>query len=103
MADQGKTTTSVNLRTGPGTQFASLGVLPPETALTVLDDPGDWLRVDVDGREGFIKEQFVARDSQAIPPGLTGAGPADPLPNVALAPDAANQIRLGPKPTSAEK
>ena len=31
------------------------------------------------------------------------AGPSDPLPNVPLAPDAANQIRLGLKPTSAEQ
>src|SRR3954453_595270 len=103
MADQGKTTTSVNFRSGAGTQFASFGVLPPETALTILQDTGDWLRVDVAGREGFIKEQFVARDAHAIPPGLTGAGPADPLPNVDLAPAGAQQIRLGPKPTSAEK
>jgi hypothetical protein len=103
MADQGKTTTAVNLRTGPGTQFTSLGVLPPATALTILEDTGDWLRVDVAGRPGFIKEQFVARDTQAIPPGLTNTGAADPLPGIALAPADSQQIRLGSKPTSAEK
>ena len=55
MADQGKTTTSVNFRSGPGTQHASFGVLSPGTPLTILEDTGDWLRVDVTGRKGFIK------------------------------------------------
>jgi hypothetical protein len=99
---QGKTTTAVNLRAGAGTQFASLGVLPPGTAVTILDDQGDWLHVNA-GQEGFIAQQFVARDSQAIPAGINGAGPADPFPEIAMAPADAQLIRLGAKSTSSEK
>jgi hypothetical protein len=98
MADQGKTTTAVNLRSGPGTQHASLAVLAAGTPLDILADTGDWLRVDAAGQEGFVHERFVARDVHAIPAGLTGPGP-----DVDLAPPAAHCIKLGARATNAEK
>ncbi len=102
-ADLGRTTTGVNLRSGPGTQNASLGILSAGTPLTIFEDVGDWLRVNAAGREGFVHERFVARDSDAIPPGLIGGGAPDPLPNVALAPTESQRITLRSRPTAAEK
>lgn len=101
--DQGKTTTAVNFRSGPGTQHASLQTLPRGTPLTILEDTGDWLRVTVAGRSGFVNERFVARDAQAVPAGLTGAGPGDPLPEIALCPPDNQCIKLSARCTSAEK
>lgn len=102
-ANLGRTTTAVNLRSGPGTQNASLGILSPGTPLTIFEDLGDWLRVNAAGREGFVHERFVARDADAVPPGHTVGGPGDPLPNVELAPPSTQLIRLGARPTSPEK
>jgi hypothetical protein len=98
MADRGKTTTAVNLRSGPGTQHASLAVLPAGTTLNILEDTGDWLRVSAAAQEGFVHERFVARDAQAIPAGLSGSGP-----DVDLAPPTGQRIQLGARATSAEK
>lgn len=41
------TTTTVNLRKGPGTQHAILTKLPPDTIVEVLDREGSWCQVDV--------------------------------------------------------
>jgi hypothetical protein len=98
MADSGKTTTAVNLRAGPGTQHVSLAVLPAGTSLTIIEDTGDWLRVDTAGQQGFIHERFVARDAHAIPAGVSGAGP-----DVDLAPPASQRIQLGAHATNAER
>jgi hypothetical protein len=100
-ANQGKTTTGVNLRAGAGTQFASLKVLPAGTSLTILADAGDWLQVDVSGQQGFVAEHFVARDDHAIPAGINGGDANDPFPEIALAPSDADRIQLaaGASPT----
>ena len=90
MAELGKTTTSVNLRTGARHAVRLSRRPAARDRAHHSRRPRRLASVDVAGSAGFIKEQFVARDSQAIPPGLTGGGPSDPLPNVALAPDAAN-------------
>jgi hypothetical protein len=101
--DQGKTTTAVNLRLGPGTEHASLAVLAAGAPLNILADTGDWLRVDASGLEGFVNERFVARDTHAVPAGLTGAGAADPLPDIALAPPPDQCIQFGGRASGAEK
>lgn len=93
-ATKGKTTTAVNLRAGAGTQFPSLAILPAGTPVEVIRDTGAWLRVEVAGRKGFIHESYIALDS--------AASPADPLPDVPMAPPESERIRLGPRPTSCE-
>ncbi len=44
-----KTTTNLNIRTGPGTQFPTIegGPLPPGTLVVVLRQDGSWRFVDV--------------------------------------------------------
>jgi hypothetical protein len=58
----GRTTTFLNLRAGPSTDFAILTTLPPDTLLQILEEQGVWLRVQADGREGCVHRDFVARD-----------------------------------------
>jgi hypothetical protein len=103
MAGQGKTTTRLNLRTGPGTGHPSLRVLDPGTPLTVLEDTGDWLKVEVGGQQGFVHERFVAQETQAVPLGLAGTESDDPFPGVAMAPREDQLIRLTGRPTSSER
>jgi len=46
---------TVSLREGPGTNFKALVEVSKGTALAVLEDKGQWLRVGLeDGREGWI-------------------------------------------------
>src|SRR5436305_128960 len=95
MAEQlGKTTTRVNLRSGPGTGNTVEGILDPGTPLTVLGANGDWLRVDIAGRQGFLLGKFVALEMQAVPAGLAGGGSGDPFPDLPMAPATDQLIQL---------
>lgn len=66
---------TVNLRTGPGTAFNSLGVLSFEEPLTVLGDadlarakigcPGEWIQVQINrGDRGFVAAWLVHSTAQ---------------------------------------
>lgn len=57
--EPGFTTTHVNLRTGPGTDFSSLGVLSGGTALTVYSCRDGWCAVDLGRAQGFIAQEYV--------------------------------------------
>ncbi|MCC7358509.1 MAG: DUF3380 domain-containing protein [Anaerolineales bacterium] len=105
----GVTTVDLNLRTGPGTQFAVLAVLPPQTAVQVLAEQGDWLQVTTAvGQAGFVHRAFVRLESQGTDPGLLRARPDDAqrssiAPPGPLAPPAAQAITLGANASSAER
>jgi len=101
--NRGKTTTRLNLRSGPGTEHLLLRVLDPGTPLTILENTGEWLRVGTDGQEGFVHERFVAQETQAVPVGLASTELADPFSDVAMAPPDDQLIRLGGRATSGER
>ena len=63
-----KTTTALNIRTGPGTQFNSLpgSPLPPGTRLTLLGTQGTWRLADVldevqgmNDLQGWVHARFI--------------------------------------------
>lgn len=58
--------TRLNLRSGPGTQFESLGVLATRSTLKVLGRNGDtsWLRVEYAGNTGWVALAYL----QALEP-----------------------------------
>ncbi|RMG89809.1 MAG: DUF3380 domain-containing protein [Chloroflexi bacterium] len=73
----GKTTTALNLRTGPGTGFDVIEILKPFTPLEILDTRGDWFEVSAVGKTGFVHSAFVKLDpppppEPVSPPGRTG-------------------------------
>lgn len=71
-------TTSLNLRSGPGTGYRRLGTLPRGAALAVAQSSGSWRRVAFAGRDAWVHGSYLA-------PGL-GAGtppaPARPTSSV---------------------
>jgi len=107
------TTTGLNLRTGPGTQFAVIQVLPPQTVCEVLGQQGDWINVRALGQTGFVNKNFVvlagtATDTGFITPPPHGSGdPAavgapQPAPT-SLTPPADQLIVLGPQATGTDR
>ena len=61
-----KTTTYVNLRSGRGTNYSSLGVIPTGTAITVTDrSDGDWYGVTVNGQSGYMFSEYIRLTSSA--------------------------------------
>jgi hypothetical protein len=77
MSEIGTTTSSVNLRAGPGTSNAITETLKPGTELTILGRQGEWLsvRVGPTGREGFVHDDFVRLPSQKIISGFLRSVP----------------------------
>ncbi|MCG7394380.1 SH3 domain-containing protein [Microvirga sp. ACRRW] len=67
LATPGVTTSSVNFRSGPGTQFSSLRTLPAGTAIDIGDceDAGSWCAVTVDGRNGFVSGRYLQENKNS--------------------------------------
>jgi hypothetical protein len=102
------TTTGLNLRTGPGTQFAVIEVLPPQTVCQVLAEQGDWINVQVAGQTGFVNRNFVtlseAGGVDLEPAGNAAtAGGAAPAAPPSLTPPDSQKIVLGPQATGTDR
>jgi hypothetical protein len=101
MSQTGTTTTHLNLRAGPGTEFPILTLLPPSMPLEVLQAQGDWLSVRAAGQPGFVHRAYVTLAGQGVDPGLVSTRPAEAAAsnpaNVLLAPGAERRITLGPQ------
>ena len=65
----------LNLRTGPGTQYGVTQTLPPDTNVQVLEDGGDWIRVQVNGHQGFVHRDFVKLPNQPLKSRLLATQP----------------------------
>ena len=64
------TSAQLNLRQGPDTSQPILTTLAQGTALTVLEEQGEWLRVAVNGQEGFVHGDFVSLAEGQVEPGF---------------------------------
>lgn len=69
------TTTSVNLRSGPGTGYSSGGTLPAGTALTVNSVSGTWYYVTVTstGKTGYVHSSYVTLSGTGSSTVVTGS------------------------------
>jgi uncharacterized protein YraI len=61
IAAPGVTTTSVNMRSGPGTNFPLMRTLPDDTAVDIgeCDESGSWCAVTVKGQRGFVSGRYL--------------------------------------------
>jgi uncharacterized protein YraI len=50
----------LNFRTGPGTGHPIITTLKPNTPVEIIGESGDWLKVKVDGKEGFVHRNYVS-------------------------------------------
>src|SRR6185436_7190093 len=66
----GITTAAVKLRAGPGTENVVIAFLVPKTPVEVFDQQGDWLHVQVAGKQGYVHSHFVLLADQGVPPGF---------------------------------
>ncbi|MCW8314224.1 N-acetylmuramoyl-L-alanine amidase [Sphingobacterium sp. InxBP1] len=53
------TTSDLNLRSGPGTKFGVLKVLPRGTSANVLSVSGSWSNVEIGGLKGWVSNQYL--------------------------------------------
>ncbi len=62
-ASSGTTTSALNLRTGPGTNYAVQVVLPSGTTVSIVEGPVNavWWKVSYAGRTGYVHGDYLAR------------------------------------------
>lgn len=64
------TTTTLNVREQPNTECGILALMPNGEELNVIEDLGDWIKVDVDSSEGYVSKEFVEISVQ-LPKAMT--------------------------------
>ena len=71
LAAPGVTTTSVNFRSGPGTNFSSKKTLPAGTAVDIgeCEESGGWCAVTVNRQSGFVSGRYLqeSKDPEGWP------------------------------------
>lgn len=53
----------VNIRSGPGTEYQSIGSVSSGTTLTITGKSDNWYQVNYNGRKGYIIEDYVIRNN----------------------------------------
>lgn len=54
--------TDVNIRSGPGTEYQSIGSVSSGTTLTITGKSDNWYQVKYNGRSGYIIEDYVIKN-----------------------------------------
>ncbi|MDZ7319174.1 MAG: N-acetylmuramidase domain-containing protein, partial [candidate division KSB1 bacterium] len=82
---------NVNLRSGPGENFAVLGILPRDTQLRVFRSTGVWAEVETLVHQGYLRKEFIKRSNgETIPTSDENATPVATVATDGLA------LRSGP-------
>ncbi|MEP7288721.1 MAG: N-acetylmuramidase domain-containing protein [Chloroflexota bacterium] len=63
------TTNSLNIRSGPGTNFPVLTTVGQGSVLTVLDNQGNWIKVKVGTSDGYASTQYLNLTTTKAPTG----------------------------------
>ncbi|HHV71954.1 MAG TPA: SH3 domain-containing protein [Clostridia bacterium] len=72
------TATSLNVRSGPGTNYSIVGGLSKGNVVTVLATSGDWLKIKTaQGLEGYVAGQYLQINQQGGTPALPPQEPVE--------------------------
>jgi uncharacterized protein YraI len=76
---QAFTASDLNMREGPGTNYAVVGVIPQGAPVDVLGCMANWCEVSYGGMEGYASRGYLDTDDGMTGQmgGALGAGPAD--------------------------
>ncbi|MBS1812010.1 MAG: DUF3380 domain-containing protein [Acidobacteria bacterium] len=72
----GTTSSAVNLRKGPGTNFDVVSLLPNRTSVEVLAESGLWYQISANNQKGYVHRDFVVLNAQKISSGFFIQQPA---------------------------
>ena len=62
-ADTGKT---VNMRNNPSRAAAIVAQVPVGTPVDVLEEQGEWSRIGVDGKTGYMMAQYLVKENEPV-------------------------------------
>ena len=81
-------TASVNVRTGPGTQFRAIDTLHAGERVGVVDREGSWCAIDASGPNGWVSCRYLTSDNSY-----------DARPSVIVRPGVSIQLGFGNAPS----
>ncbi|MGI6200170.1 MAG: SH3 domain-containing protein [Christensenellales bacterium] len=61
------TASSLRVRSGPGTGYATLRTLPKGTTVSVLGKSGDWYQISYGGSTGYVSAEYLEVSGGSIP------------------------------------
>ncbi len=56
---------TVNVRSGPGTEYSRVDIVAEGKRVAVIDQSGSWYKVSFNGQTGYILADYVARDGSS--------------------------------------
>lgn len=72
---------SLNVRTGPSTNYNKIGSLASGTHVTVLEEKNGWYKINYEGKEGWISAAYTYKPGNASAAGQKAADYAHTLMN----------------------
>ena len=57
------TTDSLNVRSGPGKEYDSIGKLYPSDTIKITGTDGNWYRIDYNGSQGYVSSDYVLMEN----------------------------------------
>ena len=62
------TASTLNVRSGAGTNYASIGSVTKGQKLSVVSKSGSWYKINYNGRTGYVSSDYVQASGTATPP-----------------------------------
>lgn len=75
IANAAVATADVNMRSGPGTGYGVVTVVPAGASLAIVDCNGAWCRVDAGGAQGYVNASYLANEGGGAYVAPVYAGP----------------------------
>lgn len=98
LEDLRTTTANLNLRSGPGTGYAILAVIPKGTVLSVQSVSGSWAKVTYSGKTGYVHTAYLTAPSSVILVTTAAlnlrSGPGTTYPVIAVMPKGTEVVQL---------
>ena len=89
----------VNVRSGPGTNYSILKTLSKGTAVTIVENRGDWQQIQYGSLKGWVTNRFISTGSQPTSSGKYQLQVTDKVVNLRSGPDTGyskvGQVRKG--------
>lgn len=52
---------ALNVRKGPGTSYSIISSLLNNQIVKIIEDVGEWYKIEVDGKEGYVLKQYIKK------------------------------------------
>lgn len=91
--------TALNVRSGAGTKFGTLGSLKQNTKITILEATNGWFKISYNGSTGYVSQDYVTLDSgssDSSRPSRGDSGTTSPVQKSGTVNVSALNLRTGP-------